>query len=137
MDQSTPVQNRKTRRSNVLMTATLELSGAALSVKLRNLSQDGALVEGDRLPVEGSAVVFRRNDFAVSGRVAWVKGGRAGVTFARPLSPETVLRNIPSPKPRSAPNFKRPALAPRELSAEERHYGAGWAWGASLNKPGE
>ena len=56
MDQSNNPQNRKTRRSNVLMSASLELSGTSLPVKLRNLSAEGALVEGDKLPVEGASI---------------------------------------------------------------------------------
>ena len=44
MDQSSNTQNRKVRRSNVLMAASLELSGTSLPVKLRNLSAEGALV---------------------------------------------------------------------------------------------
>ena len=62
MDQSSNTQNRKSRRSNVLMAASLELSGTSLPVKLRNLSADGALVEGDKLPVEGAQILFRKGD---------------------------------------------------------------------------
>src|SRR5512139_383211 len=56
MDQSNNAQNRKSRRSNVLMSASLELSGTSLPVKLRNLSAEGALVEGDKLPIEGASI---------------------------------------------------------------------------------
>lgn len=128
MDESEKTQNRRTRRSNVLMTATLDLSGGVLAVKLRNLSVDGALIEGDALPIEGAAVVFKRNELAVPGRIAWVKGKRAGVTFTRKLAPEAVLNNIPSPKPRVNPEFRRPGLAARALSAEERHFAEAWVW---------
>ena len=69
MDQSSSSQNRKNRRSNVLMSASLELSGTSVPVKLRNLSAEGALVESDRLPVEGSSVLFRKGDLSMPGRV--------------------------------------------------------------------
>lgn len=128
MDESEKTQNRRTRRSNVLMTATLELSGGVLAVKLRNLSVDGALIEGDALPIEGAAVVFKRNELAVPGRIAWLKGKRAGVTFTRTLAPEAVLNNIPTPKPRVNPEFRRPGFAARALSAEERHVAEAWVW---------
>ena len=117
MDESEKTQNRRTRRSNVLMTATLELSGGVLAVKLRNLSVDGALIEGDALPIEGAAVVFKRNELAIPGRIAWVKGTRAGVTFTEKLEPETLLHHIPRPKPRVAPVFRRPGFQSREISA--------------------
>ena len=91
MDQSNTSQNRKTRRSNVLMSASLELSGTSLPVKLRNLSAEGALVEGDKLPVEGAALLFRKGDLSVSGTIAWVKGRQAGVNFGQKLNPEQLL----------------------------------------------
>lgn len=127
MDESTQVQNRRERRSNVLLTASLELSGKALEVKLRNLSADGALVEGDSLPVEGAEVRFRRHELVVNGRVVWVRGNRAGLSFNDPLTPEALLRHVPTPRPRVIPEFRRPGLAMRPLSADEQRLGAMWA----------
>ena len=109
------------------MTATLELSGSALPVKLRNLSADGALVEGDGLPVEGSKVLFKRLELSVAGRIAWVTAKRAGVTFDEKLAPEAMLHHIPVPKPRVMPEFKRPGLGARRLSPEERQMAKDWA----------
>lgn len=127
MDQSNNPQNRKTRRSNVLMSASLELSGTSLPVKLRNLSMDGALVEGDNLPVEGASILFRKGDLSMPGNVAWVKGGQAGVAFAQNLNPEQLLRHIPAPRPRVTPEFKRPGLK-GTLTAEEKRFGEQWVW---------
>ena len=42
----------------------------SMPVKLRNLSAEGALVEADKLPVEGTAILFRKGDLSVPGRVA-------------------------------------------------------------------
>jgi len=127
MDESSQTQNRRNRRSKVLMTATLELSGSALQVKLRNLSAEGALIEGNAIPVEGSEVVFKRLELSVPGRIAWVTGNRAGVTFNTKLEPEAMLHHIPVPKPRVMPDFKRPGLGARRLSAEERWLAEDWA----------
>lgn len=127
MDQSNNPQNRKARRSNVLMSASLELSGTSLAVKLRNLSADGALVEGDKLPVEGASLLFRKGDLSVPGHVAWVKGKQAGVAFGYNLDPDQLLRHIPMPRPRVAPDFRRPGLK-GTLTAEEKKYGEKWAW---------
>ena len=128
MDESGMTQNRRSRRSNVLMAATIEVSGRALPVTLRNLSAEGALIEGDHLPVEGSCVLFRKKDLAVPGDIAWVSGRRAGVAFDRKLEPETVLRHIPPPRYRVQPSHKRPGLASRDLSPEERRYAEAWIW---------
>lgn len=126
MDDSSPTQNRKSRRSNVLMAASLELSGTSLPVKLRNLSADGALVEGEKLPVEGASVLFRKGDLSVSGIVAWVKGRQAGVNFARQLNPDQLLRHVPVPRPRVAPSFRRPGL--KKFTDSESGYGDTWHW---------
>ena len=109
------------------MTATLELSGSALPVKLRNLSAEGALIEGGNLPVEGSQVVFKRLELTVAGRIAWVSNGRAGVTFDMKLEPEAMLHHIPVPKPRVMPKFNRPGLGARKLSAGEQQVAESWA----------
>ena len=113
MDQSSNTQNRRSRRSQVLLTAELEHAGACLSVKLRNLSSEGALIESDRLPIEGTPVEFRRNELSASGRVVWVNGRHAGVAFDTKLNPEPVLRHIPEPRPRVQPRPFRPGLLPR------------------------
>ena len=126
MDESSPTQNRKSRRSNVLMSASLELSGTSLPVKLRNLSADGALVEGDKLPVETSAVLFRKGDLSVPGQVAWVKGRQAGINFAQKLNPEQLLRHVPVPKPRVTPSFRRPGL--KKFTDSDKGFGDAWHW---------
>ena len=126
MDESSPTQNRKTRRSNVLMAASLELSGTSLPVKLRNLSAEGALVEGEKLPVEGSSILFRKGDLSMAGIVACVKGRQAGVSFAQKLNPEQLLRHVPAPRPRVAPSFRRPGLT--KFTDGETGYGDAWHW---------
>ncbi|HXH53229.1 MAG TPA: PilZ domain-containing protein [Sphingomicrobium sp.] len=130
-------QNRRSRRSNVLLAATIEAWGQKIPVKLRNLSTDGALIEGEQLPAEGAEVLFRRNDLEVASRIAWVAGCNAGVAFAEKLAPEEVLRHIPSPKPRILPEFKRPGLTCRPLTADERRLIENWVWSKSPQRPGE
>ena len=125
MDESSNTQNRKTRRSNVLMAASLELSGTSLPVKLRNLSAEGALVEGDKLPVEGASILFRKGELSVPGKVAWAKTRHAGISFERKLQPEQVLRHVPTPRARVKPDFRRPGLK-SAAGEEERRYGEQW-----------
>ena len=137
MDQSDVPQNRKTQRANVLMQASLELSGTSLPVKLRNLSSEGALVESDKLPVEGSAVVFRRGDLAVPGRIAWTKTRHAGVSFNRKLEPEQVLRHVPQPRAPVAPSYRRPGLKAQSLTEQERRFGEMWLRTGAVTPLGE
>lgn len=126
MDQSSASQNRKNRRSNVLMSASLELSGTSVPVKLRNLSADGALVEGDKLPVEGASILFRKGELSMAGTVAWVKERQAGVAFAQKLDPDQLLRHIPAPRPRVTPKFKRPGL--KKYTETDQGFGDAWHW---------
>jgi hypothetical protein len=137
MDQSNVTQNRRSRRSNVLLAAFIEASGTVNKVKLRNLSTEGALIEGDDLPVEGSEVLFRRNDLSVKGRIAWVDGKHAGVAFVGPILQEDVLRNIPSPRYRAPVDFRRPGLAVQKLSADELRLAESWAWTPGRESLGE
>ena len=127
MNESSSTHNRKTNRSKVLFTASLELSGASVPVKMRNLSSNGALVEGDDLPVEGSELLFRKGDLAVTGRVVWTSDRHAGIAFARPLDPDQMMRHIPAPRARVKLRFHRPGLR-TPLSPEEQRYAEQWIW---------
>lgn len=122
MDESSVSQNRRSRRANVLLAATVESTRGELPVRLRNLSADGALIEAEELPRKGESVLFRRNDIAVAGRVAWVLDRHAGLAFDEKLDPDVVLRNVPSRKPKIELKFRRPGVTARELSAEEKQF---------------
>lgn len=137
MDESTMNQNRRSRRSPVLLAASVEVDGVVVSVKLRNLSEEGALIEGEKLPPEGSVTFFERNDLRLKSRVVWVEGLYAGVAFARPLKSEEVLRNVPKPRLRIDPDFRRPGLACRPLTADERKMVERWMTSSPVARPGE
>ena len=132
MDQSGMITNRKARRSHVLMAASIEAGGTTISVKLRNLSAEGALVEGDSLPVAGSALVFQKKELRAAGRVAWVADGRAGIAFDTKLDPSAVLRHVPRSKPQPKFDFRRPGIKTKDLSPGERKVGEDWIWGDPL-----
>ena len=137
MDEGNNVHNRRSRRSPVLLTASIEVGGAPHPVKLRNLSSEGALIEGDRLPGEGETTFFSRKELRVKSQVAWVAGRFAGVAFARELQAEELLRHVPKPRPRIQPEFRRPGLACRPLTAEERQMVERWMTAPTINSVGE
>ena len=120
MDGSGITQNRRSRRANLWMAARLEHDGGAVPVTLRNLSADGALVEGDHGLQPGAQVVFCRQDLKAAGRIAWVADRRAGIAFAMSLDPETVLRQIPAPKVPGQFIHKRPGFRGRLIEQERR-----------------
>lgn len=137
MDESSMIQNRRSRRSPVLLAATIEVAGRAVPVKLRNLSEEGALIEGERLPLAGTTTYFERNELRLRSRVVWVHGRYAGVAFDEPLKTEQVLRNIPKPKPQAQGDFKRPGLACRPLSHYERKMLERWMTSSPIGSVGD
>jgi hypothetical protein len=137
MDESSMFQNRRSRRAPVLLAASIEVEGVPVPVKLRNLSEEGALIEGDRLPAEDSTSFFQRNELRLKSRVVWVHGRYAGVAFARPLRPEEVLRHVPTPRPKVQLDSKRPGLACRPLTSYERRMLERWMTSGSVAKLGE
>jgi len=137
MDQSSTAQNRRSRRSPVLLAASIEVAGVAQTVRLRNLSEEGALIEGERLPLEGTTTFFQRNELRLKSRVIWVEGRYAGVAFARTLKPEEVLRHVPQPRQRVERDFRRPGLACRPLTADERKMVEKWMVSSPTGALGE
>jgi len=134
MDESSSSQNRSSQRSPVMLSAKLELAGDVQPVILRNLSTGGALVEGKWLPAEGSVLLFTRNDLRVQARVAWVEGRYAGIAFECPLERAEVLRQVPRPKEKFEPQFRRPGLASQPLSDADRRMLQMWAAPAALRR---
>lgn len=134
--ENTNCQNRQSRRSQVLLSATIECGGSEQSVKLRNLSEQGALVEGVKLPIEGTQVVFKRKELEAPGRVVWVNGKLAGIAFGEKLETEQVLRHIPSPRHIAQPKSWRPGLK-SNISDEQRHLAESWIWNPPHARLGE
>ena len=131
MNEITNSQNRKSQRSQVLLSATLEHGGGSQAVKLRNLSEEGALVESEKLPIEGTTVHFIRNDLNAPGRVVWVSGRYAGIAFSDKLDPAEVLRHIPAPRPKIQPRYWRPGITTTQLNSEQRRLAESWMWSPS------
>jgi hypothetical protein len=133
MDQSGVTQNRTSRRSPVLLAACIDVDGAQVAVKLRNLSERGALIEGDRLPREGAETCFQRNELVRRSRVVWVQGRYAGVAFDCPLNPEELLRQVPQPRTKVHSEVRRPGFTCRPLTSYERRMLETWMASAQLN----
>lgn len=77
-------EDRAAPRTNLLLAATAEVDGRSLAVRIRNLSETGALIEGAGLPEAGMPLVLKRGELQVAATVAWAAGGRRGVRFGGP-----------------------------------------------------
>ena len=120
MDETSMSQNRRSGRLPVLLSARIEVDGTEVSVVLRNLSPEGALIEGARLPPGGATTTFQRNELKATGRIVWVEGRFAGLAFDRRLEREEVLRHVPRPQQRVETQFRRPGFACEPLSEADR-----------------
>jgi hypothetical protein len=108
------------------MTASIELSGTSVPVTVRNLSAEGALIEADRLPVEGTGLVFRTDELSARGQIVWVDSRRAGISFAESLCPDAVFRHLPTPRARTMPHLRSAGLSAKTLTVADRMYGSDW-----------
>lgn len=138
MDVSDNVQNRRSGRSHRLMTATLEVSGRVIEIRLRNLSSDGAQVEGSQLPVEGTVLLFRKGELALAASIIWTKGKQAGIHFEQKLDPAIVLNHVPASRPRKTDaDFRRPGLSSPPLTERERSLAKSWMAGGAAPTVGD
>src|ERR1051325_1703403 len=72
---------RSNVRANVFLAATLIAAGNSRPVRIRNISSQGALLDGPALPPEGSIVHLRRGSLSVDGEVAWQVEDQCGLRF--------------------------------------------------------
>lgn len=129
MNDETDDQKRRTKRSRVLISATIRTEKGVEPSRLRNLSRSGALLEADAPPVEGSPVVFERGETVAPAHVAWVSGSRFGIQFDYPIEESEVLIHVGRPQPKPPIDlslYKRTGLRPARVSKAERELGENW-----------
>jgi len=79
-------EHRAARRTNLMLAAEIEQDGRYTPVRIRNLSETGALIEGSFLPDKGTILTLHRASFHIGATIAWSGGGRCGIHFDRPIS---------------------------------------------------
>ncbi|HEX3422268.1 MAG TPA: PilZ domain-containing protein [Sphingomicrobium sp.] len=73
--------NRSEGRSNVFLAAALETDGGSVPVRIRNLSQVGALIDGTSLPSVGAKVSLLRGQLKAKGEIVWNEQSHCGIRF--------------------------------------------------------
>ena len=104
---------RRGPRFRVLLVARLLTTSGERRVKLRDISAEGAMVEGDRLPAPGTDVMLRRGSLEQIATVVWSKDGRAGLEFDEPLTEAELWMQV------DAPHLARAAAAPAPLATAD------------------
>ena len=79
-----PTESRRAERRGLFMSAQLLVDGQDWPIRVRNISETGAMVEGMRLPETG-AVELRRADHRIVASIAWAQGKRRGLRFHRSI----------------------------------------------------
>ena len=79
---STLDEGRRDQRSHLFVAATLYSDAGSAPVRIRNMSQSGALIETPVIPDPGTAVVLKRGGLEAAGRIAWKVEGKAGIAFS-------------------------------------------------------
>lgn len=115
---------RRSERTNVVLTASLQAGGVWVPVRVGNLSAHGALVIGDTLPAEGEQITFRCKGHDLQSWVAWVRAPHAGVQFCDPINPADLLPCASRPGPVITKDtreldFRRPGFRRTRLTDEE------------------
>jgi hypothetical protein len=76
------MDHRSQNRSNVFLSASLIVGAVPLPVRVRNMSQHGALLDGGSLPPAGARVRLIRGELSVDGEIAWQHDCQAGISFS-------------------------------------------------------
>ncbi|MBB5709783.1 PilZ domain-containing protein [Sphingomonas xinjiangensis] len=76
-----PGQVARAPRKNLMLAATIQAGTLQATVRIRNLSQSGAMLDGVALPNIGTKLVLRRAVIEMPATVVWQAGGRCGIQF--------------------------------------------------------
>jgi hypothetical protein len=129
-------EERRSARSRVFLTATIECRGKSMRVRIDDLSAHGARVLGEALPPVDTPLTLQCNNLRVDGYMAWVEGSLAGIGFGEPVQPDEALRKVSRPRPTPPRDFRRPGFRARPLTEAEQRMIGEWA-GRERTRPGE
>ncbi|HEY0419585.1 MAG TPA: PilZ domain-containing protein [Acetobacteraceae bacterium] len=91
---------RVAQRTFLMLAATARCGGQSLPIRIRNVSETGALIEGETLPAAGDPIHLSRGETEIDGVVAWASGIRRGVHFSHPVPVDTWRSGKPvAPQP--------------------------------------
>jgi hypothetical protein len=100
-------EGRRRERMRVLLAARLSTTCHDRPVKIRDISSEGAMIEGDAVPSEGTDVILQRGPIEVFATVVWSDGRQCGLEFESVLEEEDFLTLLNPPLP--APTIEAPA----------------------------
>ena len=97
---------RSEKRDSLMLTATLRLDNDEQRVRIRNLSDGGAMVEGAENVSKGALIsIHIQNIGWVAGTIVWVKERQCGIAFTTRVEAKSARLQIGNDK------ISRPALS--------------------------
>lgn len=81
-------------RKNLMLSAAIEAGPVLASVRIRNMSEHGAMIDGAALPEEGSELLLKRLAVSVLARVVWSHSGRCGLRFSAKVCVEEWITGV-------------------------------------------
>jgi PilZ domain len=90
-DEVTFASHRNNARDSLFLSTDIVVSNYAhpITVRVRNLSPGGMMIDGHDAFIDGAEITTDlRGIGPVTGRIAWVMAGRAGVAFDLEIDPK-------------------------------------------------
>jgi hypothetical protein len=117
-------QASRAPRHSLLWKAVLHWDHGTFKVRIRNISAEGAMLEGaGELPADSGILLDLGDGGAVSGHVRWARSGQFGIRFERRFDMRRLVRQ---PDPQEAvPAMVKPAYLESELDANSP-WAAAW-----------
>lgn len=124
MTEGTGAEERRSKRTKVMLAATIEHKSHEIPVRIVDMSKHGALVSGTQLPPVDSEITLRCGSQSVAGWVAWISDERAGVNFGVTL-PKPFAPSVPNTthlliEDGRKSDFRRPGFRGTQMSPQER-----------------
>jgi PilZ domain len=98
-------KKRQAARDSLFLTSEVTVEGAlkAVTVRVRNLSAGGMMIDTNAIFREGAVVkADLRGIGPVAGKIAWIVEDRAGVAFNQAIDPKSARAPVAAAKPRVA-----------------------------------
>jgi hypothetical protein len=112
--QTLMVRPQRAPRQSSLLRASLHWPGGSMPVRLRNISESGAMIQAEQdLDLHCEIVLEIPNAAAIPGRVRWCRSKQIGVHFNHALDLDALL-NPPQSNP-AHPDFVKPDYLRTEM----------------------
>ena len=85
---------RRDQRFPVSFAADMYVGRARQSVTVHDLSRNGAMLSGDKMPPNGSRVLVTLGAAKLFGTVVWVHDVYCGLALLEPIEPLQVVRDM-------------------------------------------